>query len=383
MDNTILNRFNHYLINQNFMGYDPYDALNSPILKFLTFNNRFIGIFFVQMLKYLPINLRPLLGIKKEYNPKGIGLFLSAYSKKYTITKDESDLKKINFFAEWLMQNASPGYSGLCWGYNFDWPNRAFFAPKGTPTAVNTSYIGFAFLDAYRATGEEEFLKCARSACNFILNDLNSTKYPEGLCFSYTPIDKSCVHNANMLSSAFLAEVGRLTNEISLINEAKLRMDFSVNKQMINGSWFYGEAKNQKWIDSFHTGYNLIALYRFYDVVREEKYMDSLKKGYKFYLQNFFLHDGTVKYFYNKIYPLDCHAFAHAIITLKTLSFLNKEVSQDLLKKVLGKTIDLFWSERGYFYYRKNKLFINKIPYMRWVQAWMFLALVELINNED
>ena len=28
------------------------------------------------------------------------------------------------------------GYSGPCWGYNFDWQSRNFFAPRGTPPAV-------------------------------------------------------------------------------------------------------------------------------------------------------------------------------------------------------------------------------------------------------
>jgi len=33
----------------------------------------------------------------------------------------------------------------------------------------------------------------------------------------------------------------------------------------------------------------------------------------------------------------------------------------------------------GYFYYRKYKLYTNKISYMRWSNAWMFLAFTEYI----
>ncbi len=36
------------------------------------------------------------------------------------------------------------------------------------------------------------------------------------------------------------------------------------------------------------------------------------------------------------------------------------------------------WDDKGYFYYRKYRLFINKIPYMRWGQSTMLLALINL-----
>ncbi|MCS7232477.1 MAG: delta-aminolevulinic acid dehydratase, partial [Elusimicrobiota bacterium] len=123
---NMLIKLSRYIHSQDFKGYDPYDALNSPILKILTFNNTLAGIFWIQLLKFLPVNLRIFLGIKKEYNPKAMGLFLSAYSKKYAITRDKTDLEKIDFFSEWLVQNSAKGYSGLCWGYNFDWANRTF-----------------------------------------------------------------------------------------------------------------------------------------------------------------------------------------------------------------------------------------------------------------
>jgi hypothetical protein len=34
--------------------------------------------------------------------------------------------------------------------------------------------------------------------------------------------------------------------------------------------------------------------------------------------------------------------------------------------------------KEGYFYYQIYPLIINKIPYMRWGQAWMLLALSTL-----
>ncbi|MFH1862327.1 MAG: hypothetical protein ABH878_05890, partial [bacterium] len=38
-----------------------------------------------------------------------------------------------------------------------------------------------------------------------------------------------------------------------------------------------------------------------------------------------------------------------------------------------------FQHDSGYFYFQKRRYWWNRIPYIRWVQAWMFLALNRLI----
>ena len=70
-----------YVENENFKGYDPYDTLNST----LPFNwlGKWGPVLAIQFQKRNPLNIRPAIGIKKEHNPKAIGLFLHAYSIKY------------------------------------------------------------------------------------------------------------------------------------------------------------------------------------------------------------------------------------------------------------------------------------------------------------
>ena len=67
-----------YIEKEKFKGYDPYDTLTSNF-KFLKLGN-FIALLMIQIQKRNPMNIRPLLGIKKDYNPKAIGLFLYAYT---------------------------------------------------------------------------------------------------------------------------------------------------------------------------------------------------------------------------------------------------------------------------------------------------------------
>ena len=380
----ISDKLEAYLKSNDFMGYDPYDALNSPILKTLTFGNRFLGILFVQLLKWCPINLRPILLIKRGINPKGFGLLISAYVEKYKFSNDHKDLEQAKYFAEWLMTNYSKGYSGKCWGYNFDWPNRNSFFKKGLPTIVNTSFIANGFLDLYEITKEKKYLDVAESSCEFIINDLNRYNEDDSFCFSYTPVSNgACIHNANMLGAALLARVNHYINNDEYLENAKKSMKYSINHQNEDGSWFYGVGWKQKWIDSFHTGYNLLALNDYINFTNDRRYIENLKNGYEFYLNYFFTEEGLVKYYHNKLYPLDSHAFAHAIITLSTLSNLS-ERSNHILEKVIRQGIRIFWNEHsGYFFYKKDKYILSKISYIRWVQIWMFYALIILVANYE
>ena len=58
----------------DFKGHDPYDVLNSPPLLWLARRNRWLGVALTQAFRFLPINLRPVLGIPKLVNAKTMAL---------------------------------------------------------------------------------------------------------------------------------------------------------------------------------------------------------------------------------------------------------------------------------------------------------------------
>ena len=207
----MLNSFNklkNYCEKEDFKGWDPYDGLNSKVFNSLLLNKvEFFRLAWIQLFKRNPINLRSLLLVPKEHNPKGLGLFLTAYCNLYKTEKKDEYLEKIKYLADKLIELQSSGHSGSCWGYNFDWQSRAFFLPKGTPTIVATSFISYALLDAYDVTQDEKYLNTAISSTNFIIKDLNRTEKKEGFIFSYSPYDNTRVYNASLLGSRLLARV--------------------------------------------------------------------------------------------------------------------------------------------------------------------------------
>ena len=81
---------------RNFAGYDPYDALNSPVIRALTFGRKYGRIAWTQLMRRLPVNLRPLLLVPQEHNPKGLGLFLGSYVKLYQANTQSAILEKIH-----------------------------------------------------------------------------------------------------------------------------------------------------------------------------------------------------------------------------------------------------------------------------------------------
>jgi len=356
-----------YAQRENFKGYDPYDALNSPILNRIAFN-KYLRIFFTQLIKHFPFNIRKLLFIKKDYNPKGIGLFLSVYSKL-------KDVDNYYILKNLLLNLASKGYSGYCWGYNFPWQSRVFYLKPFTPTIVNTSFIAHAFLDAYETFSNKQDLEVASSTIDFILNDLNIYKEEDFIVFSYTPIDNLKVFNASLLGGSVISRISIMKNDDNLREIALKCGLFAYKFQNADGSWFY--APDIRYIDNFHTAYNLLSLKWIYKATHDKRILSAMEKGYDFYKKNLFTKDFLPKYYHNRLYPIDIHSYASAIVLF--CEFNEKDVAKKIFENALNKMFDY---KRHYFYFQDYKFFKIKIPYIRWSIAWMSYAISKLFLNE-
>jgi hypothetical protein len=379
-----LNRLRKYCEAENFKGYDPYDGLNSLFFRAIPAisKNRIAKLSWIQFFKRSPLNLRTITGVKKDYNPKAMGLFLSSYCLLYKTEAKQEYLDKCNFFIDKINSSVSEGYSGACWGYNFDWQARAFFQPKGTPTVVASTFIANALLDAYEITRDDQLLKTARSTCDFVLKDLNRTYDDKvNFAFSYSPLDKSVVFNASLLGSRLLSRVYSFTNEKELIEAAKSSVNYCCDYQRADGSWGYGTLPFHQWVDNFHTGYNLECIADYVRFSGDQGYSGNVNRGFDYYINTFFTEEGIPKYYNNSIYPIDVHAPAQMVITLAKLRKFKEH--KMVMDNVLNWTIDHMQSPKGFFYYQVNKYFSSKIPYMRWAQAWMFYALSTYTKFED
>ena len=379
-------QLHNWVDSENYKGWDPYDGLNSKLFRATPLkNNRFFRLAWIQLFKRNPINLRKIFLIKKDYNAKGLGLFLYSYCKLIDVDEKILGLSReeikhnIDLLAEQLIKMISPGYSGACWGYNFDWQNRVFFQPYGTPTVVTTSFIANSFFEAFDVTGNQKYLDTALSSIDFVLKDLNRTKEKHGFIFSYSPLDNSKVYNATLLGVRLLARGYHYTKNDKYRKFAEQAILPIAKKQKNDGSWIYGEAMTQNWVDSFHTGYNLECLYDYAFYTKDSQFETYFNKGFDYYIKTFFLSNGKPKYYNNKLYPIDIHSPAQLIVTLSKTRKLNENIL--LATKVLDWTINNMQDKKGYFYYQLKPFISSKISYMRWAQAWMFYAFSNYFNQ--
>jgi hypothetical protein len=371
-----LGRLLEYIDRNGWKGYDPYDALNSPFL--LKLPNKWLRVAPTVFFRISPVNFRKLFFVKKGINPKAMGLLLSAHSLLHRHGY-ASSLDRAQRIFDWLSQNASSGYSGHSWGYNFPWQSRDRLLTRGIPTIVNTSFVGHGILDYFDRSGNKRALEVARSSCDFICSDLNIRETDHGICFSYSPVENHIVHNANVLGASLLARVYSHTHENELAEWAKRAMDFTLHHQQENGLWpysFYPESGHQRIQTDWHQGFILDSLMWFIRAVDppDGKYKNALIKGGNFYKTQF-TQEGMCFWRYPKMWPVDIHNQAQGVITFSRLEeFIPGSAAT--AERIVRWTLDNLWNaKKGYFYYQKKPLFTNRISYFRWAQAWMLLAL--------
>ncbi|HEX8139413.1 MAG TPA: hypothetical protein VF544_17765 [Pyrinomonadaceae bacterium] len=377
---------------RDYAGDDPFDGLNSALFQAVPVrHSRAARLAWTQLFKRSPVNLRRLARVPAGRNPKGTALFALAALADFRRGKRAEAQREARRLLDDLLSVRLEGWSGAAWGYNFDWQGRAFFAPRGTPTIVPTAFAARALVEAARALGDESYLQAARSACDFILRDLNRTEEGSGeVCWSYSPLDRTRVFNASLLAAETLSSVGQLTGEGELDEWAMRGALYVARRQRADGSWAYGAEGYQSWADNFHTAFVLTSLSRITGSSsggaeepgedRRGELRQALSRGYEFWRDSFFLATGWPKYYHDRLYPADAHAAGAAIVALAELQ-QREAGARDLAHRIALWAIRNLQDARGYFYYQRRRFYTIRTPYMRWSQAWMLYALARLMEG--
>jgi len=373
-----ISKLSRWLEENDYRGYDTFDGLNARLIRPLTFETKLLRTVLQQAVRRLPVNLRPVLGISKEYSSKGMGFLARGFIRLHQTTGERVWRDKAEFCLQWLIENRLQGYSGACWGNHFDYQSRAFYLPKGVPTVVWTALIGHSFLDAYDHFQSEQYLQVAVSACEHIVRDLGTLREGDGICISYIPIKDTQVHNANTLGASLLARTYSHTGNQSYRDLAQKAMRYTAQHQRPDSSWYYAEKADSHWIDNFHTAYVLDCFKHYEQSTGDNRFNQNLRAGYEYWKKTFFLSDGTPRYYDYKTMPLDIQCSSQAIDTLVFFHDRDPD-SLHLAVKVAQWTIANMQDRTGYFYYRRDSpRLVNKTPTLHWGQATMLCALAGL-----
>ncbi len=361
-------------------GWDPYDGLNFPGSRFLTLRQKWIRIALIQFFKRSPINFRPVFGIPQHVNPKALALFAAAALE---LSLQESRFEGVaRRLLDELFARQKRWKNGKAWGYPFDWQSRAFFAPAGTPNVVVTSFAADALLEGAERLKVSAYRDAAYDAARFVAEDLNCAPTAHGLCFSYTPLDHSRIDNANLLAAQLLARTGKASGETSWARKAQEATAHALSRQKTDGSWTYGEASNQGWIDHFHTGFNLVALDQISTHLESAACADAVKRGLDFYLDHFFEQDGAPRYYADNLWPIDIHSAAQALMTLARFRDRSPKASAQLSRTTVWTLKHMVQPVTGGLVFQRHRFWSNTVPYRRWSQAWMCRAMTALLTCE-
>ncbi|WP_325892093.1 aspartate-semialdehyde dehydrogenase [Grimontia sp. NTOU-MAR1] len=365
----------------SFAGYDPFDGLNSVFFNvFPRLKKGLFGLCWIQFNKRSLINFRPMLGVPKKRNPKGIALFILGLIEQYRHNKDDAYLQQAIQLGDWLLhqQCSKEEWGNACWGYHFDWNARAFYVPKGKPNVITTIYVSQALFALSEITHNPKYSEPALDAAAFIVNILYNDKEGQKY-FSYIPGEKAFVHNASLWGAAWVAKVANLTGNDDY---KQLAIDValqSVKAQRDDGSWVYGTRHHHQFVDGFHTGYNLEALQMIKESLGVDIFDSAISKGLTYYKTHLFEEDGTAKYYNNNRYPLDMHSVSQAVFTLLRVGKTDEDI--ELAKKIVETSVrQLYRQGSGLFSYQKYRHIKNNTNYIRWTQAWVYYSFLFLLN---
>jgi len=384
LDNIFQNLYT-YVKKNNYEGIDLFDGLNSRLFKNTPFyKSKYFRLALIQFCKLSPINLRKILLVPKGFNPKAGALFLLGHLNMFKATNENLHKEEAQELFTRLKDLLIKREKGIGWGYNFDWQARAFYVPIGTPNVVTSVYVGKALLEYYEVFEDSEALELAKEIAEFITNEMIIFENEKDLCFRYIPSETTEVHNANLLAASFLSSIDKHTGSNIFREKIIKSVNFSISYINEDGSWPYGTQPFHKWVDNFHTAFNIESLIDIRDNSDLANLNPTIGKVTKYYLDNLFTDKGLAKYYNDKLYPIDIHVIAESLIALnkiKVSKITCDEIKLAYIEQQILNQAKSFQDKKGYFYFQKHKHFWNKTPYIRWGQAWMFFAISNLVER--
>lgn len=361
-----------------YRAYEPADG-NASVLHRLTGKRVLPMRLLQQMVLRSPFNIRPLIGLAPHESSIGRGYMAWAYLTMCRRDDQRVWRSEARTCLEWLRANRAPRHDDCCWGDPYEYATRNGRRPLGEPLLIWSAFIGLAFLDGADVLQEPAYLEIAKSVSRWIQR-LPREETESGSCLSYVAYKQASIHNANAMGAAFLARLGQATGDQDAIALARQAMHYTCSRQQRDGSWFYAEGPEYRWVDSFHTGYNLSALHVYRTASSDRSFDAHATNGLRYFKTWFFESDGRPKYYHDRTYPIDIQCAAQAIETLATCSVEDEECLPQALA-VANWTIDRLQASDGHFSYRDLGWRVVGTPMLHWGQGTMAKALAVLLGR--
>ena len=288
-------------------------------------------------------------------------------------------------FLDVLEQTRCAGYENYCWGYPFHWETLRGTIEEGTPLITTVPYVYEAFRQAYELDRDEKWRRIMHSIAQHALQDYQDIEVSStaSTC-SYTPdpMDSVRVVNANAYR-AFLLTVAALDfGDDNYFRVAQRNLNFILEAQNADGSWYYATDGERHFIDHFHTCFVLKALAKIEAITGDEACLSAIERGVKYYVRNLFDEQGIPKPFSKPprliVYKRELYDYAECINLCTLLRDRCPEI-ENTLATVVNEVLNVWQKPDGSFRSRQLMLGWDNTPMHRWSQAQMFRSLSGLL----
>jgi hypothetical protein len=324
----------------------------------------------------------------------------------YEATGDSVYLRKAIHFLNELKKSRCSDFKEYCWGYPFDWVWRGGIVKEGTPLITTTPYCYEAFLQVYEileqeksggeplspslspsSKGQDGYLMESGSDWKHILESIARhascdikdfrTSETASNC-SYSPYGEGGVINAAAYRAFLLTSASHVFSNDDYWRIAERNLNFVLENQNRDGSWYYAVDGVRDFIDHFHTCFVMKALAKIHTLTGHEACKEALSKGVAYYLKNLFAEDRLPKPFSKAprltVYKRELYDCAECINLCLLLRDRFPQL-QTTLETVMEGILQDWIKPDGSFRSRGLHLGWDNVPMHRWGQSQMFRSL--------
>ena len=223
----------------------------------------------------------------------GFGLLALVFEK-------EQYYKRAVHFLDVLMETKCPGYDNHCWGYPFNWETLGGTIREFTPLITTVPYVYEAFKQVYEVDQDRKWREIMLSIANHALLDYKDlATSPTASTCSYTPSpnDSMRVVNANAYRAFLLTSAAVDFSEDKYRVVAERNLNFVLESQNADGSWYYATDGTRDFVDHFHTCFVMKALAKIETLTGHPGCTRALQRGVDYYVKNLFDEQGVPKPF--------------------------------------------------------------------------------------
>jgi hypothetical protein len=380
----VLNNFTHWLSDYGETSWDHqsfFAGLLGGRAKSLYYRHRLAGTVAVAPMIFCEAFLP---GARRLFHhpirfPIADAHYAMGFAFLYEETENPAHLEKAIHFLSELTTSRCPNFKEYCWGYPFDWAWRGGVIKQQTPLITTTPYVYEAFLQVYELDPRKEWREVIESIARHALFDIKDFKTSEAASnCSYTPFGEGGVINAAAYRAFLLTSASRAFSNEDYWRVAERNLNFVLENQNRDGSWYYAVDGVRDFIDHFHTCFVMKALAKIHALTAHEGCKQALSQGIKYYLENLFDEDGLPKPFSKAprltVYKRELYDCAECVNLCLLLRDRFPRL-QTTLERVVAHILEAWVKQDGSFRSRQLHLGWDNVPMHRWGQSQMFRSL--------